>query len=187
MMKRFPLLAAALSLLISCGGQAGPAFDAAAHVDEILEWRAGRLERLKAPTGYLNQVGLFWLEEGAHSFGSAPDNDVVFPGSGAPRIGVFDVGEDGIHMTVEAGVLRVELDAVGEDADRLPISAEVGRAPAVPDDGVGVARGYLNRPGETERAFLKDPFQKDYHLEKIRHDPGSGRCHSADHIAGGGF
>ncbi len=102
-------------LLISCGGQAGPAFDPAAHVDEVLEWRAGRLERLKAPTGYLNQVGLFWLEEGTHSFGAADDNDVVFPGSGAPRIGNFEVGVDGVRMSVESGIdVRVNGQPVEE-------------------------------------------------------------------------
>ncbi len=104
MMRRTPLILASVSLLISCGGQAGPALDPATHVDEVLEWRAGRLERLKAPTGYLNQVGLFWLDEGSHSFGSAASNDVVFPGDGAPQIGVFEVNTDGIRMKVAQGV-----------------------------------------------------------------------------------
>ena len=104
MMRRIPLVLASVTLLISCGGQAGPTFEPAVHIEEVLEWRVGRLERLKAPTGYLNQVGLFWLEEGAHSFGSAAANDVVFPGSGAPQIGVFEVDADGIRMSVVPGV-----------------------------------------------------------------------------------
>ena len=57
---------------------------------EITEWRKGRMERLLADTGYLALAGLFWLDEGKHSFGSAPDNDLVFPEHSAPsHAGVF--------------------------------------------------------------------------------------------------
>lgn len=103
-MNRYSLALLSATLLISCGGQAGQPFDAKAHAAEIMEWRAGRLESLKASTGYLNQTGLFWLEEGSYSFGSAATNDVVFPGGGAPRIGTFEVGAKGITMIVEPGI-----------------------------------------------------------------------------------
>jgi hypothetical protein len=44
--------------------------DLAAYEAEVLEWRAGRLERLLDPNGYLTQVGLRWLDEGTYSIGS---------------------------------------------------------------------------------------------------------------------
>lgn len=109
-MNRISLAVLCVALLISCGGQADTALDEEAYVAEIMEWRAGRLERLVAPTGYLNQTGLFWLDEGSYSFGSAATNDVVFPGGGAPQIGTLDVGEQGIVMTVAA-----EVDVRSED------------------------------------------------------------------------
>ena len=126
-MNRFSLIVVTGALLISCGGQAGPAFDAEAHATEVLEWRAGRLERLKARTGYLNQVGLFWLDQGTHTFGAAAGNDVVFPGNGAPTIGTFEVGTDGIHMTVEPGVdarhedVPVERILIADDKSEIPV------------------------------------------------------------------
>jgi hypothetical protein len=82
----------------------------AAYEQEVLEWRSGRLESLKDPLGYLNQVGLFWLEEGgSYRFGSGPDTDVRIPGNAAPVIGVFDVSADGVRLTAEADVdLRSE-------------------------------------------------------------------------------
>lgn len=132
MMNKISLTLLSVTLLISCGGQAGPALDAEAHVAEIMEWRAGRMDRLKAPTGYLNQTGLFWLDEGSYSFGSAATNDVVFPGGGAPTIGTLDVTAEGIQMTVIAGVdVRVEdqpVDSifVADDKSEEPVMVTHG-------------------------------------------------------------
>ena len=49
------------------------------HEREILLWRGGRLARLLAEDGWLAAVGLFPLEEGEFSFGTAPSADFVFP------------------------------------------------------------------------------------------------------------
>ena len=103
-MKNIGWIPALLILLFGCGGQSGPAFDQAAYEVEVLEWRAGRLDRLTAPMGYLTQTGLFWLETGTYSFGAAADNDVVFPGDAAPVIGSFVVDTNGIRMIVAPDV-----------------------------------------------------------------------------------
>jgi len=103
-MKNSMALLGFVIVLASCG-KAEPAFELAAYEQEVLEWRTGRLESLKDPLGYLNQVGLFWLEEGgSYRFGSDPDTDVRLPGNAAPVIGVFDVSADGVRMTAEADV-----------------------------------------------------------------------------------
>lgn len=49
------------------------------YVQEIDQWHAVRIERLKSPTGWLNVAGLFWLHEGVNSFGTATGNEIVFP------------------------------------------------------------------------------------------------------------
>lgn len=99
------MLAAAVVLSLSSCSQGVESSALNAHYDEIIDWRAGRLERLLAPMGYLNLAGLFWLDNGSTStFGSAPDNDLVFPASAAARIGDFSVTDDGIFMTVADGV-----------------------------------------------------------------------------------
>ncbi len=131
-MNRISLALPCVALLIACGGQADTALDEGAHAAEVMEWRAGRLERLLAPTGYLNQTGLFWLEEGTYSFGSESTNDVVFPGDGAPRIGTLDVSDEGIFMTVEPGVdvrsedQPVESLLIADDRSEHPVMVTHG-------------------------------------------------------------
>jgi hypothetical protein len=69
-------------------GRSEPEMDLAAYEAEVLEWRAGRLERLLDPNGYLTQVGLRWLDEGTYSIGSDPGNDIVIPATAAARCGL---------------------------------------------------------------------------------------------------
>ncbi len=91
-------------LVLSSCSQAEPSLDKQAYEQQLMDWRAGRLERLLAPNGYLNQIGLFWLDEGTYKIGSGPDNDIRLPAKAAPQIGVFEVGEAGVQMRVESGV-----------------------------------------------------------------------------------
>ena len=57
----------------------------APYVSEIEKWRAAREERLKADGGWLTVTGLFWLKDGANTFGSDKANDIVLPASVAPK------------------------------------------------------------------------------------------------------
>ena len=93
-----------LFTVLACTGLAVPADVPEDYEAEIMEWREGRLERLKSPFGFLNLVGLYWLEGGETRIGSAPDNDIVFPAKAAPLIGVLSVSDDGVHLDVEQGV-----------------------------------------------------------------------------------
>jgi uncharacterized protein (DUF1684 family) len=106
-MRKQRLIWLAVALMVPCMtscGQSDASSDASAHTQEVLEWRAWRLDQLKDPQGYLNQIGLYWLEPGRYSFGSATSNDVVFGGAAAPEIGFFTVSTDGIFMSVLPGV-----------------------------------------------------------------------------------
>ena len=76
----------------------------AAYRAEIEEWRAGRLARLTAEDGWLSVVGLFWLEEGDNSFGSAKDNAVVLPASAPARMGSLHLEKGHATLTVLPGV-----------------------------------------------------------------------------------
>jgi len=116
------------AVLLAACGPAGAELDAAEYEQEIMDWRKGRLDRLLAPTGYLNQIGLHWLEPGTYSIGSDPDSDIVVPATAAARIGEFRVDKGVVRLVVE--------DGVGVLADGQPVSDIV-----IPADVTG--KGFL--------------------------------------------
>lgn len=91
-------------LLAAACSPAVPAFDPAAYEAEILEWREERIASLTAPGGYLNQVGLFWIEEGSWSIGSAPGSDILLPASAADTVGELRVDPAEVRLVVQDGV-----------------------------------------------------------------------------------
>lgn len=124
------LVLLAAGLLYGC--DSGEHFDADAYEAEIHAWRAGRLERLKGPTGYLNLAGLHWLTAETTTLGSAADNDIVLPAAAAPHVGELRMTADGILMLAEAGVdvrhndVPVDSILLAEDTTGSPVSITHG-------------------------------------------------------------
>jgi uncharacterized protein (DUF1684 family) len=105
-MKNLLPSGAALGLLLmaSACGPADAEFDVAAYEAELLDWRAERLARLRSPTGFLAQVGLYWIEDGRYSMGSAPDADIVLPAAAARRVAELEVSGGEVRMRAADGV-----------------------------------------------------------------------------------
>jgi uncharacterized protein (DUF1684 family) len=145
MEKRLPVWLAAwlCSLFLGACSPTGANFDVSAHEAEVLEWRAWRLQQLKQPSGFLNQIGLYWLQPGTYRFGSAETNDVVFGGGAAAEIGEFVVTEDGISMTVRPGV---EVFRDGEAVTAIDILADTTATPVTLTHG-SLAWGVVERDG----------------------------------------
>ncbi len=113
----------------SAGLRAGPENE----FEEILRWREERLQNLQRDDGWLTLVGLFWLQEGENTFGSDPDNDLVFPAGKVPGFaGKFRVGAEETVIEVFDGVpitskrqpvssLELQSDAAGD-----PTMLEIG-------------------------------------------------------------
>jgi len=57
------------------------------YQSQIEQWRAQRLARLKAPTGWLSLIGLHWLKDGKNTVGSGKSNDIVLA-TGPENLGV---------------------------------------------------------------------------------------------------
>lgn len=85
-MRTFILSMLISTILLSCKQQSAPNPE---YLKEIESWKANRIENLKSENGWLNLSGLFWLEEGENSFGSASDNKIVFPEKAAEYCGVI--------------------------------------------------------------------------------------------------
>lgn len=116
--RPFPaLLVVLLAIAVSCAPEppaSEPAADAPAasaaaaapegHAAEIRAWQEHREASLLEPGGWLSLVGLHWLEAGANRFGSAPDNDLVFPAKAPGRAGTF-------HRAGAPGAAELRLEA----------------------------------------------------------------------------
>jgi len=55
------------------------------YEQDIRDWHARRVERLKAPGGWLSLVGLYWLKEGGNRVGSDERLEIVLPKSARPK------------------------------------------------------------------------------------------------------
>jgi uncharacterized protein (DUF1684 family) len=53
--------------------------------EDIAEWKQKRIAALKAPNGWLNLTGLFWLKPGKNSFGSDASNEIVYQHKDMPK------------------------------------------------------------------------------------------------------
>ena len=102
--------------------------DRASLEAEVLEWRDSRRASLLAPTGFLNLAGLYWLDGDELTFGSAPDNDLVFPEPADAHIGSLEVTDAGVIMQPREGA-AVYRD--GEPAGRTLIADDTTEAPVM--------------------------------------------------------
>jgi uncharacterized protein (DUF1684 family) len=101
------MLLLVLLLTALSGGcrKSAPAFDAAAHKQEIEKWQSTRLAGLKKEDGWLSLVGLFWLNEGENKFGSDASNVVVLPKDKAPGLaGSFKLDHGHVELAARPGV-----------------------------------------------------------------------------------
>jgi uncharacterized protein (DUF1684 family) len=73
------------------------------YTKEIEAWRAQRVERLKAPSGWLSLIGLHWLNEGRNRVGNAKDNDIVLA-KGPAHLGVITLKKGKVTMELAAHV-----------------------------------------------------------------------------------
>lgn len=76
-----------------------------AYQKEIDAWHSKRIENVSAPNGWLNLVGLYWLEPGINTFGSSAKNQIAFPeGKIAAEAGYFLVNGSQVDIYVRDGV-----------------------------------------------------------------------------------
>jgi uncharacterized protein (DUF1684 family) len=99
-MQWSPLLLLSLGLTAS----AQPMNATSALEAETRAWHAKRVAELTTEDGWLTLVGLHWLKEGTHRFGSAPDNGLVFPASFPAHAGTFTRTGHSVSLSLGPGV-----------------------------------------------------------------------------------
>jgi uncharacterized protein len=181
---------AILALLVACGGSvalggaatgAGVSASTDSYREEIEKWHRGRIDRLKADDGWLTLVGLFPLPPGIHRFGSAADNEMVFPASTPPHAGTIQVDPAG-HATLTAvdGVVMthdgaaVTTLALESDKDGHPSEIQLGNVRFYVIDRPGSLYLRVKDADSPVRANFKDidrfPVSRAWRLD-ARLDP----------------
>lgn len=130
------------------------------YEQQVLDWRAGRLERLKAPNGFLNQIGLVWLEPGNYTVGSGPDRHVRLPAKAATDVGVLEVADDGVRMQVSDGA---EVVNEGQPVSSVLIADDTTAEPVQLSHG-SIAWGVIRRDGRFAVRIrdLQHPFVETF-------------------------
>jgi uncharacterized protein len=82
-----------------------------AYLNEMEQWHTKRIENLKKENSWLNLVGLYWLKQGENKFGSATDNDIVFPDKAPEYIGTLVLSDSIVTVKITKGI-RVLSDSV---------------------------------------------------------------------------
>lgn len=68
-------------------------------------WHQNRVDQLKAPNGWLNLIGLYWLKPCENTFGSDKQNDIVFPAGKIPgKAGVIHLINGSVSIFPEKNV-----------------------------------------------------------------------------------
>jgi uncharacterized protein (DUF1684 family) len=118
-------LLSALILMPALASAAPDAYD-----QDIEAWRAGRLERLTAPAGWLSLVGLHWLPaQGRVTLGNGPGNDIDL-GYGPTRFGTLDISDSALVYTPDPST-AAQLDGAAVTEPVSLISDAEGKASVI--------------------------------------------------------
>ena len=71
---------------------------------EVEEWHQRRINSLTKETGWLSLAGLYWLKQGKNRFGSAKDNDLIFPEDTPKYMGTFFLKDSVVTISVNNNV-----------------------------------------------------------------------------------
>lgn len=107
---------------------------------DIAAWRQKREASLRSDNGWLTLTGLFWLHDGANSFGRGPSNEIALE-DGPPHAGTFNLQGGKVTVSMAGNTRAVE-----------PDSADVVKA--------GRLNLYVIKRGDKYGIRVKDPESK---------------------------
>jgi len=124
------------------GAVAVRAADAPAdYAQQVAKARAERVERLRAPDGYLALTASGWLEPGDNSVGSAADNRFQVPDAPA-HLGVLQLAADGTVALRLAATQGITVDGQPAASALVPLRTQ-GADGKRPPTRVGFGASYL--------------------------------------------
>jgi len=133
MLKLSLLLAAGLAGVQLMSAKVEESKPAGSYESQIEAWRAQRVERLKAPNGWLSLIGLHWLKEGKNTVGAAKDNDIVLA-AGPAHLGTVTLskGKATIDLNMRSGATidgkSAKTAVLLDDTNEKPTTVAFGSA-----------------------------------------------------------
>ncbi len=131
MLKLSLLLAASIAgvqaMSAKVDDDANAAKPASTYDAEIGKWRTARVDRLKAPNGWLSLIGLHWLKDGKNTVGAAKSNDIVLA-AGPANMGT---------VTLDKGKLTFEPDPRGGMTNPITVDGKHVNRTSLKDDASG--------------------------------------------------
>lgn len=123
------------------------------YVQDIERQRAARIERLRAPQGWLSLVGLHWIEPGTHSIGRADDNAIVLA-TGPARAGTVIREGDSVRFAPVSGA-GIAIDGVAA-AGEVTLAADQSGTPTTVGFDEGRATMQLIQRGDRLGLRVRD-------------------------------
>jgi len=154
MKKIFTLILLFNLILIfsSCGSEENSKQTDPKYLSEINEWHSKRINNLKKETGWLNLVGLYWLNEGDNTFGADKSNDIIFPANRSPEFIGKIIKNDSIIRTIINDNVIVFSDE--EPITNIIMTPDVSGSPTVLD--CNTLRWYIIKRGGKYGIRLRD-------------------------------
>ena len=123
------------------------------YQEQIEQWRAHREARLKADEGWLTVAGLFWLNDGDNTVGTASDCAMMLPAGSAPvHAGLFHFHEGRTSFRAAPGAAVAVNGKPVESAELKPDDDKDG-----PDEiSVNALTMYVIHRGDKYGIRLKD-------------------------------
>jgi len=94
------------------------------YQEEIEQWHQNRIASLTRPDGWTTLIGLHWLNEGSQTFGSAEQNDLVFPEKAPSFIGKLTLDADSVILELNDTVTININGTPGQKSLRLRADTE---------------------------------------------------------------
>ncbi len=158
------LLLAVFLFSVECNRIRPVIADETTYIESIEEWQHQRLERLRSKNGWLNLAGLFWLKPGENSFGSDPDNDIIFPEKASAFCGTLMLDSGLVTLAVTEGV-----QITSNDSLLTPLVLKNDHSDQVTHLQQGDLAWYIIKRGDRYGIRLRD--HKHPRIDELDHIP----------------
>lgn len=122
-----------------------------AYLSEIEQWHLKRISNLKKENGWLNLAGLYWLKHGENKFGSAKDNDLVFPENAPAHIGTITLIDSIVTINI---LTKIYVTSDSVKVDKIEMKHDLTGKPNV--FSYNFLRWFLIKRGEKYGIRLRD-------------------------------